>query len=631
MSHQRPDKPEPFGTLLGISPEGVPVYSSYYDSLKPEEMKNRDDFKHNNQNVFMGYKWQCVELARRWLFNVKGYVFEEVPMAYEIFGIDHFKDIRNGELLPAFSFKNGSKRPPESGCLLIWDEQGEFEVTGHVAIVTEVLEDCIRIIEQNVDHELWSDRDWARELPLTKNSNGGHTVHCTYSDTHILGWVMQTEDKTHSHTSKKARKSYSRLLARKIPKQNENWLDIEDPVQKVFADAMQGHTLATYPENEGRYFFISDTAKEKLRKATNELHAIFLKATEFVIDNHSFLQKFNFPPALIPRIEKSWHNRQNENIMGRFDFSLTEKGLKLYEYNVDSAGCQVECGLIQGLWAKAHHITEGEDAGGELFSKLIHAWKNLKIKQHIHILQDDDIDETYLALFIKSAMEKAGYSTSIIKGIENNLLWNEDHHVTDSNGTPINEVWKTWAWETAIDELRDDKIDEVAFLDGKKHINKKPKLIDILLNSEVMVYEPLWTLIPSNKAILPVLWHLYPNHQHLLESHFELTPKLLKNGYVKKPIVGRCGNNIEIISNTQETLASSGGNFENQDMVYQELFALPNINGQNIQLCSFTVEGVYAGACLRSDPSLIIQSKSDVLPLRVVNDFIYKKLAKDTL
>jgi glutathionylspermidine synthase len=36
------------------------------------------------------------------------------------------------------------------------------------------------------------------------------------------------------------------------------------------------------------------------------------------------------------------------------------------------------------------------------------------------------------------------------------------------------------------------------------------RLIDVLLRPEVLVFEPLWTVIPGNKAILPVLWSLFP-------------------------------------------------------------------------------------------------------------------------
>ena len=136
----------------------------------------------------------------------------------------------------------------------------------------------------------------------------------------------------------------------------------------------------------------------------------------------------------------------------------------------------------------------------------------------------------------------------------------------------------------------------------------------------VMVYEPLWTLVPSNKAILPVLWMLYPNHPYLLDTQFELTDGLAGRGYVAKPIVGRCGANISIYDRNSELVTETAGKFGERDQIYQELFRLPKIGGYNVQLCSFSVDGTFGGACLRVDSSAIITSGSDVLPLRVVPD-----------
>jgi glutathionylspermidine amidase/synthetase len=142
----------------------------------------------------------------------------------------------------------------------------------------------------------------------------------------------------------------------------------------------------------------------------------------------------------------------------------------------------------------------------------------------------------------------------------------------------------------------------------------------VLLNSDVMVYEPLWSLIPSNKAILPVLWSLYPSNPYLLESQFELTARLKKRGYVKKPIVGRCGHNIEMVSDERRTIQKTTGQFSKQDDIYQALFKLPKIDNLYTQICSFTVNGHYSGTCVRCDTSPIIQSVSDILPLRVLSD-----------
>ena len=111
-----------------------------------------------------------------------------------------------------------------------------------------------------------------------------------------------------------------------------------------------------------------------------------------------------------------------------------------------------------------------------------------------------------------------------------------------------------------------------------------------------------------------------PDHPYLLEAHFELTDGLREQGYVAKPIVGRCGHNITLVSAQDKVLAETGGAFDDRDMIYQALFRLPKIEDLNVQVCTFSVDGYDGGVCVRCDPSLVIQSESDVLPLRVVPD-----------
>jgi glutathionylspermidine amidase/synthetase len=130
----------------------VPVYSSDYATADRTDYPTRQSYRSRVDGVYMGHKWQCVELARRWLYVNKGCVFDDISMAYDIFRLRHVRVVRDGTLLPLKSFRNGSKRLPEPGALLIWNEGGEFDVTGHVAVVTELLADRVRCIEQSVDH-----------------------------------------------------------------------------------------------------------------------------------------------------------------------------------------------------------------------------------------------------------------------------------------------------------------------------------------------------------------------------------------------------------------------------------------------------------------------------------------------
>ena len=97
-------------------------------------------------------KWQCVEFARRFLFLNYGVVFTDVGMAWEIFSLRFLREVVNDNILPLQAFPNGSPRAPVAGALLIWDKGGEFKDTGHVAIITQLHGNKVRIAEQNVIH-----------------------------------------------------------------------------------------------------------------------------------------------------------------------------------------------------------------------------------------------------------------------------------------------------------------------------------------------------------------------------------------------------------------------------------------------------------------------------------------------
>ena len=175
-----------------------------------------------------------------------------------------------------------------------------------------------------------------------------------------------------------------------------------------------------------------------------------------------------------------------------------------------------------------------------------------------------------------------------------------------------------------LEQLREDATGmEVAPPIRTGYPEDKVRLIDVLLRPEVLVYEPLWTAIPSNKAILPVLWSLFPNHRYLLEASFHLTPNLIQNGYAQKPIAGRRGDNVKLIGENNSMLDTTDGQFGQQDSIYQQLWCLPQVEDQYLQVCTFTVGGHYGGTCLRSDSSRVIMGNSDMQPLRVLKDKVF--------
>ena len=621
---QQTDK-QPFGTLLGYAPGQVAAYSSDYDSALESEYPARKSFRSYYDDIYMGYKWQCVEFARRWLYINYGYIFDDVSMAYDIFDLRNVRDIKNNTLLPLQAFENGNKRHPQSGSLLIWQEGGEFEDTGHVAIVTEVSDTWVRIAEQNVHHQLWPDgRNWSRELSAKISEDGEYWITCSFGDAQILGWMIQTDDTTYAeptHDKDAALFTIKSRHAEAFQAEKKTWLNIANKDEEAFVAMMGGHFLTALPKEQSRYFIISRSALDRLEKATNELHGMFMHATDYVLEHDWLLSYFNLPEVIIPKLRQSWDNRLNEVITSRFDFALTPNGLKVYEYNCDSASCYMEAGKVQGKWAKHFGVSEGVDGGRDLFSELVKAWKKSKAQGLVHILRDDDAEEKYHALFMQDAIESAGLRAKIVE--LNSLKWNENRTIFDADGEPVRWVWKTWAWETALYQIRLECEQAAGGLDHYEPDGRPGDLLrlsDVLLHKDIMVFEPMWSLIPSNKAILPVLWTLFPNHPFLLNTAFELSDELGATGYVKKPIVGRCGSNIELYDPQSIALEGTKGEFKHQPTIFQQLFPLPNIDNYYAQVCTFTAAGIYAGSTIRADTSMIIKGKSDCYPLRILDD-----------
>lgn len=618
MSNKHTQYSLPFGSPLGAALGDVVSYSSDYDYVDETQYPNRAAFRSYYDGIYMGYKWQCVEFARRWLYINKGLIFNDVTMAYEIFKLRTIRDLKNNIDLPLNAFKNGSKRQPELGSMLIWDEGGEFERTGHIAIITEVFDDKIRIAEQNMDFVKWPEgRNFSRELEAKIGDDGDYWIKCSFSDSSILGWVMQTENTQFSYKLPlidNALFTIKSSLTKTITDLEKTWLNIANPDEAAYVKMMGGHYLSSKKDDFYRYYEVSQTATDTLESATDELHGMFMHATDYVIAHPELLAQFSLPASIHEKVIRSWGNRRNELITSRFDFAMTKNGPKVYEYNCDSASCYMEAAKIQGKWAKHVQLRKGDDNGRELFQKLVTAWKNSDASKVVHVLQDQDAEEDYHALFMQSAIEAAGLKSIRVIGLSS-LSIDALGNILDEFGNIVTYVWKTWAWETALEDLREDK--QSILLHNSL---SQPSLAQVLLNDSIMVYEPLWTLIPSNKAILPILWSLFPRHPLLLCTEFTLTEQLKSSGYVIKPIVGRCGENIRLMTSDNEEIESTKGSFAQRDNIYQALCPLPLIEDYFVQICTFTVAGEYAGSNVRVDSSMIIGKDSDCMALRTIDD-----------
>ena len=172
----------PFNEIEGVASTNVPAYSN----------RNSSVFKLNRHYVHgicTGYQWQCVEFARRWLLMRKSCIFQDISSACNIWNdVLHIERVTDGQQFPLRPVANGSSEVPKKDSLLIYARSRRMPF-GHVAIITNVLSDCVHIAEQNNLYKYWSS-DYARQAPLRFENN----LYYIDDNDKIYGWMEIQDD-----------------------------------------------------------------------------------------------------------------------------------------------------------------------------------------------------------------------------------------------------------------------------------------------------------------------------------------------------------------------------------------------------------------------------------------------------
>lgn len=605
----------PFNHVQGKTSTNVCAYSNGDDHCFSLE-------RHYYHGIFLGFKWECIEFARRWLLMCKSCILPNILHAADIWTqLQTLEHLTDGKQISLTKHLNGSSEKPKRDSLLIYPRSAALPF-GHIAIICDVVPGYIRVAEQNYQYYNWSD-NYSREIPLKFQNN------CYYiEDEHqVYGWMtiensenLEPLDETKLDLILKQyqqRSSIGTLERCTIPNKNSHltfsWLNQNDKAEKLFMD-LYGSDLVRTDTNTLPYYKANQDLLLNIGGVSNELHEMFLKATEHVLQNDELLKKFCIPEVFWPKLRESYLNEKDLTMSGRFDLAFNGKEIKVFEYNADSASALFEVAIIQEKWAQKINFERTFMSGFELHRILVKNWKKFSTIKRVHILIDVDQEELLTAYYMQNVLKEANIDSKICI-MTNDLYW-KNSKIVDNEGYEVELVWKLWMWETIfINYLKCEKEGTLT----KKIDGEHPHLCQILLNDDIKVIEPLWKVIPSNKAILPILWLLYPNHPNLLRSEYLLTDDLKQVPFVKKPIVGRCGHNVTLYDVNGETVIDeTTGRFIDRDCIYQELFSLSNFDGYYPIIGSWIVHGLFAGFGIREDTKLITDADSPVTACCIV-------------
>lgn len=76
------------------------------------------------------------------------------------------------------------------------------------------------------------------------------------------------------------------------------------------------------------------------------------------------------------------------------------------------------------------------------------------------MFRDEGDEECYHTLYMKRSIERAGKRAKIVHSL-NDISRDAFGNILDKDGELITTIWKTWSWETIIEQVRQENEESV--------------------------------------------------------------------------------------------------------------------------------------------------------------------------
>lgn len=328
---------------------------------------------------------------------------------------------------------------------------------------------------------------------------------------------------------------------------------------------------------------------EKIEQATADLYGMFLAAGDYVV-KHRLFDRFAIPDWCWPLIEAAWNEEPPALNYGRFDLGYDGTSPpKLFEFNCDTPTSLLEAAVVQWQWKE--EVFPDLDQFNSLHDKLVDKWRDIapylkSPRVHFAHAREHTGEDAVTTAYLMDTARAA--SLDGVRMFMTDIGW-KDGRFWDLEACEIRTLYRLYPWEWMVHEPF-----------GKHLLENHGRTVWI---------EPIWKMIWSNKAILPILWDLYPRHPNLLWASAE---KPASDRYVEKPILSREGGNVRIVRNGQ-VIAAKDGPYGDSPKIFQGLYDLPDYDGAMPVIGSWIVDGAPAGMGVRED-GLITGNLSRFVP-----------------
>ncbi|MET8283719.1 glutathionylspermidine synthase family protein [Streptomyces sp. NPDC048448] len=372
------------------------------------------------------------------------------------------------------------------------------------------------------------------------------------------------------------------------------------------------YPLTRYPDDslrpywdESAYYAFSLPEVEALEDTVAELHRMCLAAAGHIVEANRFADLGITDPRVVRAVTEAWHRRAElPSVYGRFDLRYDGTGpARLLEYNADTPTSLVEAASPQWFWMEDRF--PGADQWNSLHERLVAAWRKQAALlppgsplYFAHSAEDELGEDLMTVAYLKETAEQAGLDTDWISVEE--IGWDPlSGRFVDNRLRFIRACFKLYPWEwLTTDRFAGHVLDTLDNGGG---------------TGSTMWIEPVWKMLLSNKALLAILWELYPGHPNLLAAHLDGPRDLAATtGYVAKPLLGREGAGVTVHEPGADPV------LRDEPCCYQELAPLPSFDGNRVVLGAWVVEDEPAGLGIRESAGLITDEYARFLPHVIV-------------
>ena len=304
--------------------------------------------------------------------------------------------------------------------------------------------------------------------------------------------------------------------------------------------------------DESAYWEFSTAEARMLEETTNELSRLYDIALKHIVD-HDLYTRFNVPDFAISAIKKSLDQR---SVYGRFD--LAYRGVeppKLIEYNAETPIVLCEAAILQWQWLQ--ECFPRDDQYNSMHEGLVEAWREIHRDTPLHLTFMESVDDREACDYLATTAEEAGWQTKLTPidmiGIS------DVGEFADQDDYQIVNLFKLYPWDWVLTDPFGEKI------------------IHAVEAGRLRVIEPAWRMLTNHKAMLALLWELFPGHPNLLEAATDRTK--ISGRVVGKAMLGRRGANVAIadIGADQSVYIEeqTHGVYDDNGYIYQRFTPLP--------------------------------------------------------